>query len=50
MLTIIETRAFIRTTAQFWNDSEREAFISWIAANPTAGDLIEIDDAEKNQT
>jgi hypothetical protein len=40
MLTVIETRAFIRTTAPFWNDEVRSAFVNWIAANPMAGDVI----------
>ena len=40
MFTVSETRAFIRTTERFWTDEQRSAFINWIAANPTAGDLI----------
>jgi hypothetical protein len=40
MLTVIETRAFLRTTAPFWSDEDRAEFVSWIAANPLAGDLI----------
>lgn len=40
MFTVSETRAFIRTMEGVWGESEREAFIHWIAANPTAGDLI----------
>ena len=40
MLTVVETRAFIRTTALFWTDDQRAALVQWIAANPTAGDVI----------
>jgi hypothetical protein len=40
MLTVSETRAFIRTAAAFWTDEQRSDFINWIAANPAAGDLI----------
>jgi len=39
MITVSETQAFIRSTG-FWGDDEREEFITWIAANPDAGDLI----------
>jgi len=35
MITVIETRAFIRTTESLWVDAQRSAFINWIAANPT---------------
>lgn len=40
MLTVIETSAFLRTTASFWDDEDRAAFVTFIAANPTAGDVI----------
>lgn len=39
MLTVSETRVFIRTS-DFWTDDERSAFITWIAQNPMAGDVI----------
>lgn len=38
-ITVSQTSAFIRTS-HFWSDAERDAFVSWIAQNPTAGDLI----------
>ena len=44
MYTVIETPTFIRYAAQVWGDVEREAFISWIAANPDAGDVIPLTD------
>lgn len=40
MYTIIETPVFRRNAADIWPDSELEEFISWIANNPLAGDVI----------
>ena len=40
MLTVVETQAFLRTTAAFWGDADRAEFVSFIAANPLAGDLL----------
>lgn len=40
MFTIIETPTFIDWSYKVWNDSERIAFIDWIADNPLAGDVI----------
>ena len=40
MLTVIETDEFSAWAAKVWSDSEREAFVDWIAANPEAGDVI----------
>ncbi|MDO9386538.1 MAG: hypothetical protein Q7T65_07525 [Thiobacillus sp.] len=40
MYTAIETDIFVRAAAQVWTDSERVAFIDWLAANPDAGDVI----------
>ncbi|SAI74464.1 Uncharacterised protein [Bordetella ansorpii] len=40
MLTVIETDEFTTWAAKVWSDSEREAFVDWIAANPEAGDVI----------
>ena len=40
MLTVIETKAFIRNMEGVWQDRERQEFINWIAATPDAGDLI----------
>jgi hypothetical protein len=39
MITVSETLVFIRSTA-FWTEAERREFITWIAQNPLAGDLI----------
>lgn len=40
MFTVIETEIFLRAAALVWSDSERIAFIDWLAANPGAGDVI----------
>jgi hypothetical protein len=40
MLTVVETRTFQRLVADVWSEDERLEFISWIAANPDAGDVI----------
>jgi len=40
MLTVIETPTFQRLAEEFWSDEERLDFVSWIAANAEAGDVI----------
>jgi hypothetical protein len=40
MLTVIETSIFQRYANDIWRDGEREDFVTWIAANPLAGDVI----------
>lgn len=40
MRTVAETPTFIRYAAAIWSDAERQAFITFIAANPEAGDII----------
>jgi hypothetical protein len=40
MRTIAETPIFQRYAAEIWSDAERTEFIGWIAANPTAGDVV----------
>jgi hypothetical protein len=39
--TVAETPIFIKYAADVWSDAERVAFVSWIAANPDSGDLIQ---------
>ena len=41
MFTVIETPTFQRLAAEFWSEDERLDFVSWIAANTEAGDLIQ---------
>lgn len=40
MQTVVELPTFQRQAASIWTDSERCAFIDWIAVNPLAGDVI----------
>ena len=40
MFTVIETPTFQKQVAKVWAEAERLEFIAWIAANPTAGDVI----------
>lgn len=40
LLTVAETQLFIRQAADVWNDTERNAFIDFIAANPEEADMI----------
>jgi len=40
MLTVIETPTFQRLAAEFWSEEERLEFVSWIAENSEAGDVI----------
>lgn len=40
MLTVIETPMFLRYAQRIWSDAEREEFVSWIAENSEAGDVI----------
>jgi hypothetical protein len=38
--TVAETLTFQRYAASIWSDHELAEFIAWIAANPTAGNVI----------
>ena len=40
MFTVIETPTFMKQVSGLWTESERLDFVSWIASNPTAGDVI----------
>jgi len=40
MRTVIETPTFQKQAANLWDDDERLSFITWLASNPTAGDVI----------
>jgi hypothetical protein len=40
MYTVAETDVFIRYAQQVWSADERDAFVTWIASNPLAGDVI----------
>jgi hypothetical protein len=38
--TVAETSIFQRYSDEIWSDDERLEFISWLALNPEAGDVI----------
>lgn len=40
MFTVIETPTFQKQVADVWAEADRLDFISWIASNPEAGDVI----------
>ncbi len=40
MLTVVETAEFQKQAAKVWTEAERLDFISWIAENPEAGDVV----------
>lgn len=40
MKTVIETPTFQKQAADIWTEEERQDFISWIAQNPLAGEVI----------
>jgi hypothetical protein len=40
LMTLAETPLFIQQAAQLWSDAEREEFVTFIACNPTAGNII----------
>jgi hypothetical protein len=40
MLTVIETRLFQRQWPLYWTEDERGAFAAYIAAQPTAGEVV----------
>ena len=40
MNTVSETPIFQKYAEEIWSESERSEFISWIAANPQAGDVV----------
>lgn len=40
MFTVVETTQFKNQVDQIWNESDRLAFISFLAQNPLAGDVI----------
>lgn len=40
MFTVIETPTFVRLASDCWNDEDRTSFITFIAGNPDAGDVV----------
>lgn len=40
MFTVIETPTFVRLANDCWSEEDRTAFITFIAGNPDAGDVV----------
>jgi hypothetical protein len=40
MFTVIETPTFVRLASDCWNDEDRNTFITFIAGNPDAGNVV----------
>ena len=40
MLTVVETMLFQKQWPLYWTEEERGAFAAYIAAHPTAGDVV----------
>lgn len=40
LITVAETPLFLRQAEKVWDEAEHEGFVSFIAANPDAGDVI----------
>jgi hypothetical protein len=40
LITVAETPLFVRQAEAVWDDDERVEFVTFIAANPAAGDVI----------
>ncbi len=41
LLTVVELPEFLRQASGMWSEEERSSFVDYIAANPTAGVVIE---------
>ena len=40
LFTVVETPIFSRLWPDYWEEDERGEFVTWLAANPEAGDVI----------
>jgi hypothetical protein len=40
MFTVIETPSFTRLWPDYWDEDERGEFVTWLAGDPEAGDVI----------
>ena len=40
MFTVVETPTFVRLSEDLWSEEDRTSFITFIAANPDAGDVV----------
>lgn len=39
-MTVVETAEFLKRTARLMSDSEREALVAFVGANPEAGEIL----------
>jgi hypothetical protein len=39
-ITVAETQLFLRQAADIWDEAEHDAFVTYIASHPEAGDVI----------
>ena len=40
MFTVVETPTFVRLSEDCWTEADRSGFITFIASNPDAGDVV----------
>ena len=40
LFTVVETPIFSRLWPDYWDEDERGEFVTWLVANPEAGDVI----------
>ena len=40
MLTVFETELFSKIWSDYWSEDEKDEFVSWLAKQPEAGDVI----------
>jgi mRNA-degrading endonuclease RelE of RelBE toxin-antitoxin system len=40
LITVAETPLFVRQAGEVWDETERDAFVNFIAWNPEAGDVV----------
>jgi len=50
MNTVIETPTFQKQSEKIWSEDERLDFVSWIAVNPLAGDVIPSSEGARKNT
>ncbi len=50
MLTIIETPLFSKLWSDYWTEDERGEFVTWLATQPEAGNVIPNSGRRKKST
>lgn len=49
MKTVVETPTFTKQVDKIWSEDERLEFVTFIAKNPTAGDVIPSAEGQKSK-